>query len=47
MQTRAPPMDDRENTPEEPRSYRDLTKPFMMTLRQLGQYGERNIKLIW
>lgn len=47
MQTRAPPTDERDHMTDEPRSYPDLTEPFMVTLRQLGQDGEKDIKLIW
>ncbi|KAJ5182641.1 hypothetical protein N7492_000257 [Penicillium capsulatum] len=47
MQTRAPPMDEQQHTPDQPRAFPDLVEPFMMTLRQLGGDGERDIKLIW
>lgn len=47
MQTRAPPIDEREPMPDQPRSYPGLTEPFMMTLRQLGEDGKKEIKLIW
>jgi len=46
MYTRAPPMDEQGDTPDEPRSFSDLTEPFMVTVRQLGDSGNE-IKIIW
>ncbi|KAJ6149620.1 hypothetical protein N7471_000819 [Penicillium samsonianum] len=47
MYTRAPPIDEQGQMPDEPRSYPDLTEPFMVTVRQLGGDGESNVKIIW
>jgi 8-oxo-dGTP pyrophosphatase MutT (NUDIX family) len=46
MYTRAPPMDEQGHMPDKPRSYADLTEPFMVTMRQSG--GDVNdVKIIW
>ncbi|KAJ5874620.1 NUDIX domain [Penicillium soppii] len=47
MYTRAPPIDEQGHMPDEPRSYPDLTEPFMVTIRQLGGDSESNVKIIW
>ena len=47
MYTRAPPTDEQGQMPDEPRSYPDLTEPFMVTIRQLGGDSESNVKIIW
>lgn len=46
MHTRAP-LEERGPLPDQPRSYPHLVEPFMVTLRQLGGDGEKDIKLIW
>lgn len=47
MSTRAPPLDEKGHTPDQARSYQDLTEPFMMTMRRLGNEQEKNVKIIW
>lgn len=47
MQTRAPPMDEQGHMPDQHRSHPDLTEPYMVTMRQLGGDGVKNIKIIW
>lgn len=47
MPTRAPPMDEQGHMPDKPRSYPNLTEPFMITIRQIGGDGGNDIKLIW
>ncbi|GAB1210727.1 hypothetical protein APSETT445_009524 [Aspergillus pseudonomiae] len=47
MQTRAPPIDEQGHLPDVPRSYPDLTEPFMVTIRQLGKDGGHDVKIIW
>jgi 8-oxo-dGTP pyrophosphatase MutT (NUDIX family) len=45
MTTRAPSMSEPANVGDEPRSYPDLTEPFMLTSRQFK--GKEKLKLIW
>ncbi|KAJ5555244.1 hypothetical protein N7461_003714 [Penicillium sp. DV-2018c] len=47
MYTRAPPIDEQGHMPDKPRSYPDLTEPFMVTIRQLGGDSENDVKIIW
>ncbi|KAJ5184383.1 hypothetical protein N7472_009223 [Penicillium cf. griseofulvum] len=47
MYTRAPPIDEQGYIPDKPRSYQDLTEPFMVTIRQLGGDSVKDIKMIW
>ncbi|CAG8947351.1 unnamed protein product [Penicillium salamii] len=47
MHTRAPPIDEQGHMPDKPRSYPDITEPFMVTIRQLGGHGGNDIKMIW
>ncbi|CAG7948852.1 unnamed protein product [Penicillium olsonii] len=47
MRTRAPPMDEQGHMPDKPRTYQDLTEPFMVTIRQLGGHNANDIKMIW
>ncbi|KAL2820451.1 NUDIX hydrolase domain-like protein [Aspergillus granulosus] len=47
MYTRAPPLDEQGHMPDKPRSYPDLTEPFMVTMRQLGGDGTNDVKIIW
>jgi 8-oxo-dGTP pyrophosphatase MutT (NUDIX family) len=44
MQTRAPPKEFEGRVRDEPRSFPDLTEPFMVTMRQLG---DSDMKIIW
>ncbi len=47
MSTRAPPqVETEQHSPDSPRMYSNLTEPFALQIRQLGE-EERNIKLIW
>jgi 8-oxo-dGTP pyrophosphatase MutT (NUDIX family) len=47
MYTRAPPIDEQGHMPDKPRSYQDLTEPFMVTIRQLGGDSVNDVKIIW
>ncbi|KAJ5415512.1 hypothetical protein N7465_004207 [Penicillium sp. CMV-2018d] len=47
MNTRAPPVDEQGHMPDTPRSYADLTEPFMVTMRQLGGEKGNDVKIIW
>lgn len=47
IHTRAPPVDEQGHLPDKPRSYQDLTEPFMVTIRQLGDDSVNDIKMIW
>lgn len=47
MRTRAPPIDEQEHMPDEPRSYENITEPFMVTMRQLSDEGGNDVKIIW
>jgi 8-oxo-dGTP pyrophosphatase MutT (NUDIX family) len=44
MRTRAPPQDEEGRVPDEPRALPDITEPFMVTMRQLG---DSDMKIIW
>ncbi|KAJ5478184.1 hypothetical protein N7530_003693 [Penicillium desertorum] len=46
MYTRAPPIDEQGHVLDEPRSYPDLTEPFMVTMRHLGD-SVNDVKIIW
>ncbi|CAP97943.1 hypothetical protein EN45_098940 [Penicillium chrysogenum] len=46
MYTRAPPIDEQGHMPDKPRSYSDLTEPFMVTMRHLGD-SVNDVKIIW
>lgn len=47
MRTRAPPIDEHEHMPDEPRTYANLTEPFMVTMRQLSDESAKDVKVIW
>ncbi|OQE20746.1 hypothetical protein PENFLA_c016G08409 [Penicillium flavigenum] len=47
MYTRAPPpIDEQGHMPDKPRSYPDLTEPFIVTMRHLGDSVD-DVKIIW
>ncbi|KAJ6189300.1 hypothetical protein N7519_004208 [Penicillium mononematosum] len=46
MYTRAPPIGEQRHMPDKPRSYPDLTEPFMVTMRLLGDSVD-DVKIIW
>lgn len=47
MSTRAPPIDEKGHMPDEPRSYANLTEPFMVTTRQSSDHNTKDVKFIW
>lgn len=45
MPTRAPPAVEDEHTPDVPRTYKNLTEPFMVTVRET--HNGESMKIIW